>query len=279
VTTPLLIGQHGRNLSLRNPLIAGPGSAGYGRDTSKLLPLEKLGAIATTTTTAQARNGLRQPRLAETPAGMLLTTGLHNPGIRTVLHRHAAAWGRMHVPIILSIAGEDADSFAYCAQLAEETESLAAVLLQPDVLDAGSDIVRVVDTVRGLTSLPLIVRLTAGTPQRLANDVIDLSAVGCDAVVVGSDWPGLVLDRSTGKPLLIGSIAGPAIRPLALRQVYDVARLLGPEHLPLIAAGGVSSGADVSDFLAAGASAVLLDSVMLVDPAAVTAMVQAVSGR
>jgi dihydroorotate dehydrogenase (NAD+) catalytic subunit len=271
------MGQHGRNLILRNPLIAGPGTIGYGREAAKLLPLQRLGALITNTTTLHARSGSRQPRLLETPAGVLLASDLQNPGLRTVFYRQATAWSRMKAPIILSLAAEDSETFAYCAEIAEEEESIAGLALEPDLLVGGADMVRVIDVIRGLTSLPIIAHVPVGPAQAVADAVVDLAAVGCDAMIVGSPWPGLVMDTALNKPQLVGGIAGPAIRPLALRLVYDVAQLLGPERLPLIAAGGISSPGDVSAFLAAGAAAVQLDTVMWLDPASVQEMADAVS--
>jgi dihydroorotate dehydrogenase (NAD+) catalytic subunit len=263
------------SLALRSPLIAGPSAAGYGRDAAKLLPLPALGALITTTTTLHARQGQNQPRLIETPAGFLMSTGMPNPGLRTVLHRHTPAWERLGVPIILSLAAEDAKTFAYCVEVAQDNECIAAFALETDLLAGTSDIVRVVDVVRGITALPLLVRTPAGPAQTVSDAVTDLAAVGCDAVIVGSPWPGLAMDAETGKPALQGALSGPAVRPLALRLVYDVARQLGPEHIPLIGAGGVSSSEDVAAFLVAGAGAVLLESVLWVDPQAVWAMVEA----
>jgi dihydroorotate dehydrogenase (NAD+) catalytic subunit len=265
--------QRERGLTLRNPLIAGPGTVSFGRDAARLLPLDQLGAVITTTTTLHPRAGHSQPRLIETPAGLLMSTGLQNPGLRTMLSRYSPAWGRLHAPVILSLAAEDAKTFAYCAEVAQDEETIAGLELEPDLLQGKTDMVRVVDVMRGITSLPLLVHVPAGQPQTVADAIVDLSAVGCDAVIVGSPWPGLVMDQATRKPQLAGGVWGPAIRPLALRLVYDAVKLLGPEHVPLVAAGGISSAEDVSAFLAAGANAVMLDTVMYVDPAAVGEMV------
>lgn len=272
------IGLHGQNLALRNPLIAGPGTVGYGRDVSKSLPLERLGAVTTNTTTLHHRSGIFQPRLAETPSGFILDNGLQNPGLRTVLHRYAITWGRMRSPVILSLAGEDAETLAYCAELANEVETITALQLEPDLLAGNVDMVQVVDTVRGVTSLPLIVHLPVAQPRTMADAMIDLAAVGCDAVVAGSPWPGLAVDAGGGKSLS-GGVSGPAIRPLALRLVNDTLRLLGSDYLPLIAAGGISSARDVADFLAVGAAAVQLDAVIYRDPAAVAGMIEVVSSK
>ncbi len=262
-------------LEMRSPLIVGPGAAGYGRELAKLLPLASLGAFITTTTTLHARRGQAPPRLIETPAGYITSTGLPNPGLRTALHRHAPAWLRMGTPVILSVAAEDARTFAYCVELAQETEGVAGFSLECDLLGGHSDMVRVVDVVRAITALPLLARAPAGSAQDVANAVTDLAAVGCDAAIVGSPWPALAVDAATGKPALLGKLHGPAIRPLALRLVHDVSELLGPEHIPLIAAGGVSSAEDAAAFLAVGASAVLLESVLWVDPQAVLRMADA----
>ena len=275
--TLTLAPQREHSLSLRSPLIAAPGTIGYGRDMAKLLPLDRFGAIITNTTTLHARSGQAQARLYETPAGMLTSRSMQNPGLRTVLRRHSAAWARLNVPIILSLAAEDARTFAYCAELAQEQESIAAFALEPDLLGGKTDMVRVVDVMRGVTSLPLLVHVSVSDAQTVADAIVDLCAVGCDAVIVGSPWPGMVIDPAARQPRLVGGVSGPAVRPLALRLVYDVAKLLGPEHAPLIAAGGVSSVDDVIAFLAAGAAAVLLESVMYVDPAAVREMVEALA--
>ena len=87
--------------------MAGPGTVGYGREVAKLIALDRLGAIITNTTTLHPRSGHAQPRLAETPAGFLMSTACPNPGLRTVLHRHTPDWGRLHAPVILSLAAED----------------------------------------------------------------------------------------------------------------------------------------------------------------------------
>jgi len=270
--------QRDRGLMLRNPLIAGPGTIGYGREYGRLLPLERLAAVITNTTTLHARPGNPQPRLAETPAGMILATGLQNPGLRTVLQRHARLWERLPVPVILSLAAEDEQSFAQCIELAQHTGAVAAFELEPDLLTTDVDMVGVVDALRGISGVPLLVHLPVAPPQALADAIVDLEAVGCDGVIVGSPWPGLVTAQAASQQLLAGGVCGPAIRPLALRLVHDVVQLLGTEHVPLLAAGGISSAADVASFLAVGASAVILDTVIYVQPAAVSAMVDAVEG-
>lgn len=272
----VIAGERERCLLLRNPLIAGPGTVGYGRDVAKTLSIGSLGALTTNTTTLRPRPGSAQPRLAETPAGFMLHSGLPNPGLRTVLQRHERTWERLGAPVILSLAAASVGEFAECAHLVEERASIAGLELEPDLLAAGEDMVRVVDRVRTITALPLIVRLSPASPQALADAIVDLSAVGCDAVVFGDRWPGLVMDNATGKPLLSGGVQGPAIRPLALHLLFDVAQRLGPERIPLIGCGGVSTPADVAAFLAAGAAAVQLDAVVYSDPAAVAGMTRAV---
>ena len=275
----VLAPQRERSLLLRTPLIAAAGTVGYGREVSKALPLDKLGAVITNTTTLRPRAGAPQPRLVETPAGLLLCTGLQNPGLHAILRHHARSWERLSVPVILSLAAESAKEFAYCAGLAAEVESVAGLELEPDLLADGEDMVQVVDAVRSATALPLLVHVPVGQPQAVAVAIVDLTAVGCDAVILGSPWPGLAMDQASGKPALSGDVLGPAIRPLALRLVYETAQLLDPDAAPIIAAGGVSSAADVAAFLAAGAQAVLLDTVIYVDPAAVTSIAEGASRR
>ncbi len=258
-----------KGLTLRNPVIAGAGTIGYGREVARILPLARFGAVVTNTTTLRPRAGSPQPRLVETPAALLMSTGVQNPGLRPVLRRNAAAWARLDVPVILSIAGEDVESLLRCAELADNADSLAGLELEPDLLGEDTDLVTVVDALRGATDLPLLVRVPVAPPPAVANVITDLAAVGADAVVIGSPWPGLEMDVVAGRPLLSGSLMGPAIRPLALRLVYDVVHILGPDRPPIIAAGGIATAEHVAVFLAAGAVAVQVDTAMYVNLAAV----------
>lgn len=266
-------------LVIRNPVLIGPGVIGYGREYGRLFPLEKLGAIITNTSTLNRRSGHGQPRLLETPSGVMLSTGLQNPGLRTVLQRHATAWSRLDVPVILSLAGEDARAFVQCAALAEESAAVAALALEGDLLAKGPDLVRVVDALRAATQLPLIAHMATGAAQAVADAITDVVAVGADAVIVGSPWPAMAPSPPGARSPFRAGLAGPAIRPLALRLVHEVVQSLGHERPPIIAAGGIAGAADAAAFLAVGAAAVLVDVALFTDPLAAVHIVDGLAER
>lgn len=258
-----------RPLELRNPVMTAAGTFGYGLEYARLLPLERLGAIITKSTTLRPRAGALMPRWVETPSGMLNAIGLHNPGFDKVLRTYAPKWRGLDVPVIVSVAGEEVEEYAEIAARLEEMESVAGLELNiscPNVHRGGllfgvdpEQAAAVTAAVRAVTSLPVIVKLSPSAPS-VATVAEAVEAAGADAVSLINTLTGLVIDTETGRPLLgntTGGLSGPAVRPLAVRLVWEVAQRVG---VPVIGLGGIGSADDALQFIMAGASAVQVGS-------------------
>lgn len=253
------------------------GTFGYGSEYARLIDVRRLGAIVTKGVTLRPRAGNRQPRLAETPAGMLNTIGLQNPGVRAVVRGKSAGWARLGVPVIVNIAGETVDEYAAVAAYLDTVVGVAALEVNvscPNVaqgcLAFGVDpaaAAEVTAAVKESTSLPVIVKLTPNVTDivAVARSVVD---AGADAVSLINTVLGMVIDTSRRVPFLstkTGGLSGPAIRPIALRMVYEVA---GAVEVPVIGVGGICCLDDALQFLMAGASAVQIGTANFIDPSA-----------
>jgi dihydroorotate dehydrogenase (NAD+) catalytic subunit len=248
---------------------------GYGPELDDLVQPERLGAVCTRGTTLRPRGGNRPGRMARTPAGLLNAVGLHNPGLEAVIDRHAAGWSRWPVPVILNVGAGSAAGFAELADRLEGVSGLAGIELNlacPNPARGGTlfaleaeAAAAVTAAVRAATELPVLVKLSASAPypRAIARAVADS---GADAISAINTVPGFAVDRMRTGPALgatWGGLSGPAIRPLALRVVHEVAAAV---RIPIVGIGGVTSLADVLDFLAAGASAVGIATAAIGDP-------------
>jgi dihydroorotate dehydrogenase (NAD+) catalytic subunit len=265
----------GRGLVLRNPIMVASGTFGYGVEYGDVVDVERLGAICSKGTTLRARIGNPPPRVTETPAGMLNSIGLQNPGVAAVLDKYAQTWARWSVPVIVNVAGESVEDYVEVARRLDGEPGVSGIELNiscPNVgagglqfaLDAGAA-GEVTAAVREATDLPLMVKLSpAATDVRgIAKRVAD---AGADAISAVNTLPGMALDRTRRRPLLgnvYGGLSGPALKPVALRVVYEVAQTV---KVPIVAIGGVGSLDDVLDFLYAGAAAVQVGTAVFADP-------------
>jgi dihydroorotate dehydrogenase (NAD+) catalytic subunit len=266
------------DLHLDNPVMTASGCGGYGRELRQFFPLDALGALVTPSVTRDARAGGPAPRGVETPSGMLNATGLEGPGIDTFLARELP-WLLQHgARPIVSIAGTTLGEYAELARRVGNTLGVAAVEVNLAGANAHSDgfaygrdptlarrVAAVVrrDTVRGV---PVFVKLSPDVTS-----IVDLAgavvAGGADGVVLVGALPGLHIDPFSLAPTLAGvtgGLSGPAIRPVALRAVWEVAKAL-PE-VPIIGVGGIRTGVHALEFLAAGASAVQVGTGIFTDP-------------
>ncbi len=265
----------GRGVVLPNPVIAAAGPFGYGAEVADLVELSRIGGIVTRGTTLKPRSGHPGPRLAEVPAGLLVGVGVQNPGIDAVLDRYAGTWAKWPVPVILNLCGETAGELAEMARRLEGVPGVAGIELNLSCGTGGrGGIVFAMDAdaaasavgaVRRATDLPVIAKLSAAAAD-IRSVARSVEAAGADAISAINTLPGFlpVADRR-GAALGsgYGGICGPALKPIALRAVYEIAQVV---DIPIIGIGGVCSLADVLDLLACGASAVGVGVAALADP-------------
>ncbi|HPE16793.1 MAG TPA: dihydroorotate dehydrogenase [Oscillospiraceae bacterium] len=277
-------------LALRNPLIPASGCCGYGLELMQFYDLNLLGAIAVKGTTAEARFGNEQPRIAECPAGMLNAVGLQNPGIDAVLSEELPALraaGYRGI-VLLNVGGFSAAEYAAVCRKADADANVAAVELNiscPNVHAGGMAFgtepgaaFEVVSAVRKAVAKPLFVKLTP--------NVTDIVAVaracedaGADGLCLINTILGMRIDLRRRAPVLAnvyGGLSGPAVFPVALRMVHQVT---GAVKLPVIGMGGVSSADDVLEMLMAGASAVEVGAANLVRPTVCRDILAELPGR
>ncbi|MCI0381218.1 MAG: dihydroorotate dehydrogenase [Gemmataceae bacterium] len=289
-------------LYLKNPILAASGTFGYAREMEGIVDFAKLGGIIPKTVTKRARIGNPPPRTVETPSGMLNAIGLDNDGIDHFIAHHLPYLGTLPTAIIANIAGKTEDEFLEMAEqigkaslqtpLAPEGEG-AGGFNSPRPLGEGSGVrgfaglelnlscpnvsggvdfatdphvtARVVAGARRVCPLPIIAKLTPNVTNivPIAQAAAD---AGADAVSLVNTFIGMAIDWKKRRPILgnvTGGLSGPAIKPLALRLVYQVARAV---KIPIIGVGGISTIDDVMEFLLAGASAVQIGTANFFDP-------------
>jgi dihydroorotate dehydrogenase (NAD+) catalytic subunit len=265
-------------LTLRNPILVASGTFGYAREMEGLVDFAELGGVIPKTVTASPRAGNPPPRTVETPCGMLNAIGLDNEGLEHFCTHHLPYLRTLPTAVIGNIAGKSADEFVAMADRIGREPGLAAVELNlscPNVA-GGADFAtdpattrRIVAGCRDVCPHPLIAKLT---PNVTDIAVIARAAAdgGADAVSCVNTYVGLAIDWKRCRPVLgnvTGGLSGPAIKPLALRAVWQVSRL---RAVPVIGVGGIATVDDVMEFLVAGASAVQLGTVNFYDPTAAT---------
>jgi dihydroorotate dehydrogenase (NAD+) catalytic subunit len=264
-------------LELSNPVLVASGTFGYVREMKGLLRVERLGGVIPKTVTFKPRSGNPTPRTVETASGMLNAIGLDNDGIRHFCEHHLPYLRNVGTAVIANIAGEDEDQFVAMAEMLNAEAGLAAIELNiscPNVshgLDLGTDaiaVARLVRRVRSACSLPIIAKLTPNV-----TDIVAIAAAaaesGADAVSLINTVRGMAINWRRRRPILandVGGLSGPAIKPIALRMVWDVARAL--PSLPIIGIGGIATAEDALEFLVAGASAVQVGTATFYDPTA-----------
>lgn len=268
--------KHKLGLSVTNPVLLASGVVGYGDLWMPGLDLSRLGGFVTAPVTQRPARG-QPPRVVERTGGLLWQRGWWNPGIRHVLRDHAAFWRRSPTPVIVHIAGDEAEELAAVAGAVETTPGVAGLEIDPfstsvDEIDELADLARArVDAVRSAADLPLLVRLPLGLPAEASEHVLD---AGVDALVLAQPPDGLHLDPTTSTTVR-GSLHGPLLTPLIAARLHDLSSWV---DVPLVACGGVHSLEDALTYLAVGAAAVQVDTAVWVDPGLPGRIASALSG-
>lgn len=262
-------------LLMRTPVMTAAGVFGYGAEYLGLLDTSAIGAVVCPGTTLRPRRGARPPRMTETTGGVLTANGNPNIGVRAVVESRAPVWAGWDLPVVVNIAGETIEEFARIAAHLDEAEGVAAV--EVDIASAtyadlgirfGADPVAAAEltaAVREATGLPLFIKLPilAADGLRVAQAV---ERAGADALTVGGAPRGMAIDVRRRRPVLgggAGGLSGPAIKPLALLQVFE---LWGNVSVPIVGCGGIANAADALEYLMAGAAAVQVGMAVFVEP-------------
>ncbi len=266
--------------SLANPMMTASGCAGYGRELDQFFDITSIGAVVTKSIMLQPRSGRATPRMAETPSGMLNSIGLQGPGIDAFMTQDLPWLESRGAQVMVSIAGTSVEEYSRLAQKLRSSAAVSAIEVNiscPNVEDRG--FVFACDATASSTVVDAVRRNTApGVPvfAKLSPDVTDIVAIaqacvdgGADGLSMINTLLGLAIDTETMRPHLggvTGGLSGPAVRPVAVRAVWQVHRAL--PDVPIIGMGGIRSGNDAFEFILAGASAVQVGTTIFNDPTA-----------
>jgi dihydroorotate dehydrogenase (NAD+) catalytic subunit len=262
-------------LTLRTPLMSASGCFGYGVEYAGVVDLASLGAVVVKGLFLNERPGHPPPRIVETPAGMLNAIGLQGIGVHRFVREELPELRASGATVIVNVCGTTIDEYVEVTRILSDAEGVAAIELNiscPNISEGGiafgcdlGNTHRVVSAVRRATTLPLIPKLTPNVTS-VASFAKAAEEAGADAVSLVNTFLAMAIDVETRRPRLsnvMGGLSGPAIRPIAVRMVYECARLV---RIPVIGMGGIASAADVLEFLMAGATAVQVGTANFVDP-------------
>lgn len=269
-------------LQLRNPVMTASGTFGYAREFASLVDLNRLGAIIVKGISLQPRPGNPPPRIIETACGMLNAIGLENVGVEKFITEKLPYLRQLDTPVIVNILGDSIDDYANLAARLDQAQGIAALEVNiscPNVKKGGvafgtdaSMAAAVTSGIRQATKLPVIVKLSPNVTDvtLIARAVED---AGADGVSLINTLLGMAIDIRSRKPRLaniVGGLSGPAIKPVALRMVWQTARAVS---IPVIGIGGIGTTEDALEFLMAGATAVQVGTANFYQPTAATDIV------
>lgn len=273
-------------IRMKNPVMVSSGTFGYGEGCEELWDLGMLGAFVTKTITLLPRDGNPPPRIAEVPAGILNTIGLQNVGIEEFLRSKLPYLRRFDLPVIVNIGGERVEDYVELARMLGEVEGISGIELNiscPNVeglMAFGSDpsmAGRLVEAVKSVSKVPVIPKLTpnVGDITAIARAVEE---AGADAISLINTILGMAIDIRTRRSKLsrtLGGLSGPAIKPIALRMVWEVANAVS---IPIIGMGGITNAEDAIEFLIAGATAISIGTANFIDPYAPIKAIEGIRG-
>ncbi len=259
-----------------NPVIPASGTFGYGREFEEFYPLSELGGISVKGTTGSRRNGNLPPRIAETPSGMLNSVGLQNPGIDKFISTELPYLKTKGTVVIANIAGSTADEYREVALKLDSTDvdMIEVNISCPNVKAGGAAFgvscegaAQITKIIRNATSKPVMMKLSPNVTN-IADIAKACEAEGADAVSLINTLLGMRIDIKTGRPVLhnnVGGLSGPAIFPVAVRMVWQVANAV---NIPVCGMGGISTWEDAVEMMMAGASVVQVGAAIFNDPMA-----------
>lgn len=264
-------------LHLANPVMVASGTFGYGREYADLVDVERLGAVVVKGVSLAPRAGNPAPRTVETPAGMLNAVGLENPGLEAFIHDKLPWLAGLATRVVVNIFGDTVEDYAALAARLDDLEGVDGLEVNiscPNVRQGGiafgSDpdtAARVARAVREKTNKPVLVKLTPNVTDLVAI-AERVAATGVDGLTLINTLRGMAIDPVTGRFMLanrIGGLSGPAIRPVAVRAVYEVAAAV---DIPVVGCGGIAGWRDAVELMRAGACAVQVGSVTFRNPQA-----------
>ena len=263
------------SLTLANPLIAASGCFGYGVEYADVVDLASLGGVAVKGLFLAEREGHPPPRIVETPAGMLNAIGLQGIGVHRFIAERLPELRERRATVIVNICGTTLDEYVEVARILSDAEGVAALELNiscPNIKEGGITFGcslpgthQVVSAVRAVTHLPVIPKLTPNVTD-VASFARAAEDAGADAISLVNTFLAMAIDVDTRRPKLsniVGGLSGPAIRPIAVRMVYECRRAV---KIPIIGMGGIAAAEDVLEFMIAGANAVQVGTMNFVDP-------------
>lgn len=262
-------------LSLKNPVMPASGCFAFGAEYSQFYNLSELGAIMIKAATKEARFGNETPRVAETDSGMINAIGLQNPGVHHILDHELKVLEAYDVPIIANVAGSTEEDYVYVAEHISKAPNVKALELNiscPNVKEGGMQFgvdpqvaAELTRKVKDVSAVPVYVKLSPNVTNIV--EMAQAIAEYADGLTMINTLVGLRIDAKTGRPIIsnvIGGLSGPAIKPVALRMVYEVRKAL--PTIPIIAMGGVQNAQDVIDYISAGADAVAVGTANFQNP-------------
>ena len=263
------------SLVLKNPLMSASGCFGYGLEYKDIVDLSSLGAVVVKGLFLKEREGHPPPRIVETPSGMLNAIGLQGIGVHRFVREKMPELRQLGAVVVVNVCGTTIDEYCEVSRILSDCEGVAAIELNiscPNIKEGGiqfgchlDSTFAVVSAVRKATALPLIPKLTPNVTS-VASFAKAAEDAGADAVSLVNTFLAMVIDVETRRPKIsngMGGLSGPAIRPIAVRMVYECARAV---RIPVVGMGGIASAQDVLEFMIAGATAVQVGTANFVDP-------------
>ena len=269
-------------LNLKNPVMTASGTFGYGLEFADFVDLSKIGGIIVKGTTLEPRQGNAYPRMVETAQGMLNCVGLQNKGVDYFCENIYPDVRKIGTAVLVNVSGKSPETYAECASRVAELEDIPAIELNiscPNVKQGGmafgvtpEGAASVVKAVRSVYPKTLIVKLSPNVTS-IADIARAVEAEGADAVSLINTLMGMAIDAERQRPVLsigTGGLSGPAVKPVALRMVWDV---FSAVSIPVVGLGGIMNSTDAIEFILAGATAVEIGTANFIDPAVTTKVV------